>query len=238
MYFRKNSNRCIEYWLERGFTEEEARRIISKRSSFYSSYEQQLINYNGNEELASKRFEEIRKSKTLRGNRNGQWGKPAPKQSGRGISGYYDGIYFRSLYEYFWIREQKQNGVNFISNDVSKNKFQNKIVIPYIDENGNKRNYIPDFIVEETIIVEIKNKYSQQTENSKRKFEAAKKFVRNSDIFEQFIVLDENDIHFDKEAAINDFISGKLIIDEGKLARFLKIFNLSYQIDGRNSGEN
>ena len=114
-------------------------------------------------------------SERFSGENNPMFGKPSPKGSGNGWSGWYKNFYFRSLLELsFLIREQREL------------KSAESIKIPYIDFDGTARTYHPDFICENTLI-EIKPKKLLGTATNKLKFEAGKKFCENNDF--QFKIL-------------------------------------------------
>lgn len=89
-------------------------------------------------------------SKKSSGKNNPMFGKPSPNGSGNGWSGYYNNYYFRSLLE-----------LSFIINVAERFKFDLKsaesIKIRYAVD-GRDRNYIPDFIINNKYLVEIKPK--------------------------------------------------------------------------------
>ena len=146
---------------------------------------------------------------------NAQFGKPAPKGSGQGISGYYKGHYFRSSFELRFIINSIKNNVKFIDNDVKKSKLEEKIVIPY-EVNGRYKNYIPDYQVGNTVI-EVKPSSLVHEKINQIKFEAAKKYCKKHD--KKFIILTEKDI---PKCNLND---PNIIIDSGKIDRFNRLKN-------------
>lgn len=89
-------------------------------------------------------------SKNSSGKNNPMFGKPSPSGSGNGWSGYYNNYYFRSLLE-----------LSFIINMAERFNFELKsaevIRIKY-SINGRDRNYIPDFIVNDKYLIEVKPK--------------------------------------------------------------------------------
>jgi len=156
------------------------------------------------------------KKKGSVGNKNPQWGLPAPKGSGCGFSGYYKGEYFRSILEYRYLKHFEENDISYISNDVSADKHESiKVVIPYIDSVGKQRNYIPDFLIGNTI-VEVKPKALIKL--NIEKFESANRYIRDDSHYDKFEIYTENEVEvYD---VLDDIKKGNVIIDKGKLDRF------------------
>lgn len=126
---------------------------------------------------------EMRKklSKALSGEKNPMYGKPSPQGSGNGWSGWYKGFYFRSILE-----------LSFLKVNLNENlKSAEYIKIPYIDYNGVKRNYLPDFILNDKELIEIKPLSLINSLENKLKFEAAKKYCEENNLI--FKVFTEND---------------------------------------------
>jgi hypothetical protein len=96
-------------------------------------------------------------SKKTSGKNNPMFGKPSPTGSGNGWSGYYSNYYFRSLLE-----------LSFIINIAERFKLDLKsaesIRIRYLN-NDKDRNYIPDFIVNDKYLIEIKPKQLINSQN-------------------------------------------------------------------------
>lgn len=111
------------------------------------------------------------------GENNPMFGKPAPKGSGNGWSGWYEGFFFRSLMELSFIIDN----LDKISTAESK-----KYKIEY-ELNGVKRNYFPDFIIENKII-EIKPQKLWKTLENSVKFEKAKIWANENGY--EFLILD------------------------------------------------
>jgi hypothetical protein len=89
-------------------------------------------------------------SKNSSGKNNPMYGKLSPNGSGNGWSGYYNNYYFRSLLELsFIINTAERFNLNL--------KSAESIRIKYMI-NGRDRNYIPDFIVNDKYLIEIKPK--------------------------------------------------------------------------------
>ena len=179
---RERSHRCIEYWLKRGFNYEDAKLKVKS------------VNDNSSLEYFTNKFGKVdgylkyKQNCELHANfgeSNPQYGKSSPYGSGNGISGYYKYYYFRSLYEYFAIKKFENDLIQFKPNDVSIHKDSNKVVISY-NYKGTLRKYIPDFIIHENEIVEIKPKYQLKNELTKHKIEAANLFVKKSNFFKNY----------------------------------------------------
>jgi hypothetical protein len=85
-----------------------------------------------------------------------------------------------------------------------------------------KRNYIPDFILNESIIVEVKNKNNQSEKAQKYKEDGVKIFMNENPKFKEYVIMDETNIPMDDEILYDDYIKGNLIIDSGKKDKFLR----------------
>ena len=97
---------------------------------------------------------------------NPMYGKPSPKKSGNGWSGWYKNFYFRSLLELsYLINTIERFDLKWESGEQSKYKIEYEL-------NGRKRNYFPDFIINSKYIIECKPKKLWNTEVNliKRKF--------------------------------------------------------------------
>jgi hypothetical protein len=105
------------------------------------------------------------------GEKNNMYGKPSPQGSGNGWSGWYKGWFFRSLKELSYMIYVIER-FNLKWESAEKKKFK----IDYIDYTGNKRTYHPDFLIENKYLVEIKPKCLWNSDNVKRKAEAAIEF--------------------------------------------------------------
>lgn len=116
---------------------------------------------------------QIRKrlSSLTSGSNNPMFGRPSPKGSGNGISGWYNEWYFRSLHELsFMIKIIERFKFNWISGET--------VPIKYIDFLGKERTYFPDFIINEKYMVEIKPKRLHKSDEVIRKSEAATQFCK------------------------------------------------------------
>lgn len=120
---------------------------------------------------------ELRKhySETRKGENNNMYGKPSPSGSGNGWSGWYKDWYFRSLKELsYMIYVIERFNLKWETAENSKYK------IEYFDHKENKRTYHPDFLINDKFLVEIKPKRLWNSDNVKRKKEAALKFCKEN----------------------------------------------------------
>jgi hypothetical protein len=217
---KKRSSWVLDFWMDRGFSIEESSDIIKKNCQ--NSSLENLIDKHG-EEIGRKKYQDINAKKARFGEDNGQFGKPAPLMSGRGISGKYKNYYFRSLTEYFAIKKFERENVKFICNDVSVFDIPCKITIKYADVTGKERNYIPDFIINDEIIVEVKNEYTKKSNESEMKRLAARQFInQETNQYKDYLIYTEKDLAIDYSMCVDDYISGNFVIDEKKIQRFFK----------------
>jgi len=120
--------------------------------------------------FGKKKANEIKLKVGCSGIKNGMYGKPSPQGSGNGWCGWYNEFYFRSLLELSYLKYLFDNNIKFRTAETQEFK------IEYVDWNGKKRNYFPDFYLEATKeIVEVKPKKLVNSKQNKSKFDAAKK---------------------------------------------------------------
>lgn len=118
-------------------------------------------------EERGKHLRKIRSERTS-GKNNPMYGKPSPKGSGNGWSGWYKGWFFRSLMELsYMINVIERFNLKWKSAETKKYK------IEYKDRKGNDRTYHPDFIINEKFLIEIKPKSLHNSELVQLKKEAA-----------------------------------------------------------------
>jgi hypothetical protein len=82
------------------------------------------------------------------GKNNPMYGKPSPQGSGNGWSGWYNGVFFRSLKELTYMVGLDKDGMKW---EPAAN-----IKIGYLNWDGAERTYQPDFLVNDKYLVEIK----------------------------------------------------------------------------------
>jgi hypothetical protein len=110
--------------------------------------------------------EEIKKkiSKASSGKNNGMYGKPTPRGSGNGWSGWYKNRYFRSLLELSYMFYLDKNNIKFESAECEK--FRIKYEIDNVE-----RTYVPDFyLIDFDKIIEIKPQKLINSKLNKIKF--------------------------------------------------------------------
>jgi hypothetical protein len=90
-------------------------------------------------------------SKTMSGEGNPMFGRPAPLASGGGVKGWYGTHFFRSLRELSYMLELDSNGNKWKSAETAEYKIS--YVNPYT---GNAATYHPDFIVNDVRMIECK----------------------------------------------------------------------------------
>ena len=104
------------------------------------------------------------------------FGKPAPKNSGNGICGWYKGWFFRSILELsYMIFVIERFNLEWKSAENSEFKVEYTI-------DGVNRNYFPDFVVGNKYVVECKPKKLWTTNSNLTKFECAEKFYKEKNL--------------------------------------------------------
>jgi len=149
---------------------EQARIQLAKVTNSRPLYDIWLEKYGKDE--ADRKLIEIKKkhAKNNSGVSNPMFGKPSPQGSGNGWSGWYKGWYFRSIRELsYMIKVLEANQLEWKTPD-------NSFKIPYTDYAGQTRTYFPDFIVNNTKLIEIKPVRLHNTPKVLAKKEAAEKF--------------------------------------------------------------
>jgi hypothetical protein len=152
--------------------QKEALRNGSNRKPIYECW---LKKYG--KDIADKKLIEFKEkqSKNNSGKNNNMYGKPSPQGSGNGWSGWYHGVYFRSLIELSYMVD-----FLFVTGCVWESAENSKFSIQYIDELGKVRNYFPDYFVNNKFIVEIKPKRLHNSKNVLLKAEAAIAFCKEN----------------------------------------------------------
>lgn len=136
-------------------------------------------------------------SEKNKGENNPMYGKPSPMGSGNGWSGWYKGVYFRSLLELSYMKYLDDNNISYINGETLK--------IPYMID-GVCRTYRPDFIVGDNII-EIKPYTLINTVSNKLKFDSARELYKD-----KFIILTERDINKLGFYDINKMVNEKVVV--------------------------
>lgn len=177
---RRLSHRCWEYWVDKGYTKEEALlQIENQQLKWARDYYDNITP------------EQLEKHKNF-GEKNGMYGKPSPQGSGNGWSGWYNGLYFRSLHE-----------LNYIVNILERFNFNYKTAeckeytINYIDFNNHEKTYRPDFIVNDRYLIEIKPRKLWNSESVKLKTTAGINFCNKNNLIYKLVdvgVIDTNQL--------------------------------------------
>lgn len=144
-------------------------------------------------------------SKLNSGSGNPMFGKPAPKKSGNGISGWYGNVYFRSLLELSYMMHLDSLSIKYISCESEKYRFEYEI-------DGIKRNYFPDFFIPSTNeYIEVKPSQMLSNEIVIAKAKAVQALGH------KFTFMTQKDIMKIKKDELMSLIStGKVTIDKGK----------------------
>lgn len=208
---RDQSVRCLEYWLKKGFTEEQGREKL--REVCDTSLKKMKEKY-GKEEGKRRHKEKLEKlSNSLSGKNNPMFGKDSPNKTGSGFSGWYKSYYIRSSYEFFAIKKlERENRIFTVNNN---NKFK-------IELNNNK-SYYPDILLpNERKIIEIKPKFrlhwaDTQLKKSLTEEKLKSNYIRN---YDQYEIWTEDEILFDYKELKKDYIEGNFRIDKNKKNRF------------------
>jgi hypothetical protein len=128
---------------------EKSRHTGEKSGMFGRTVKSIWVTKYGQEE-ADRRHANWRASVGRSGTANAQYGKPAPKLSGRGIKGWLNGLFFRSLLEMQYIYYRISNGDTIIGAETGEFR------VAYTTDDGKQKTYHPDFLVNNTLIIEIK----------------------------------------------------------------------------------
>ena len=131
------------------------------------------------------------------GDNNPMFGKPAPKLSGKGVKGYYKGVFFRSLLELVCMK-------HFESIGISMEEMQHECLrIPYIGFNKQKRTYVPDILIERLkLLVEVKPVKLVNSKTNRMKFEAADKYCLDNNL--TFLIFTEDSTTITRDMVVND----------------------------------
>lgn len=177
---RMIENRDYSVYKTENFRQKISEKTKGKNNPMYgkSFYDVWVKKYG--EDIANTRMSNYKKlqSKLNSGENNSMYGKPAPINSGNGICGWYKGWFFRSLLELsYMINIIEKYNMSWESGESEKYKIQYEI-------NNIKKNYYPDFIINNKYVVECKPKKLWSTAINKTKFEYAKIFcLKNNLVF-------------------------------------------------------
>lgn len=159
----------------------------------------------------------------MKGKDNPQYGKSPSPFAGRGISGHFNGKYFRSSLELLYLIYWYVNDVEIITAETKRFR------VEYIGTDENKHTYTPDFyLCEQNILVELKPEKLQTNKEVIIKFSALKK--HHPDIECEMRGFKEIDI-FIRNIIENDQI------EDYKQSGLLKLTDKQYERLKRNYGD-
>jgi len=132
----------------------------------------------------------IKLSKAFSGENNPMFGKPSPKESGNGWSGWYKEWFFRSIRELSYVVNViEKQGLKWRSAETQEFAIRYTI-------NGKPRTYFPDFLVDDKNIVECKPARIMDSDIVKAKTQAAQKFCKNNSLL--YTIVDPDIMSYDK----------------------------------------
>lgn len=213
--FNQFSRFCPEYWLKMGLSLEDAK-IKAKETNDETNNREYLKTL-----YSSEQIKDMDKKKSLPGKRNGMFGRVPSRGTGMGISGFYKNYYFRSSYEYFWIKEMEFLNLEFIQLDDginSKMKIQ-------ISEN---KTYTADFFIPSTrTMIDIKNDYGIKKIESLKS--AIQSYCLSHDI--HYETIHKNEIKIDWNMMNDDICSGAVVLDKNKQEKYKRALNANSSIN-------
>lgn len=123
-----------------------------------------------------------RLSKSMSGEGNPMFGRPAPLAAGGGVKGWYGTHFFRSLRELAYMLQLDREGKSWKTGETVES------IITYVNPyTGKLGTYRPDFIVDDTRMVECKPKNLQGTVMVKTKAQAAREFCAQRGMTYEFV---------------------------------------------------
>ncbi len=162
------------------FSTEKYRQIMSaassgERNGMYGKSVYQVWVAKHGQDQADKLMEEFKRKQRLNssGEKNPMFGRPSPQGSGNGWSGWYQGWFFRSLKELSYVINVLE-----VAGDLWEGAESLGIKIPYTNQQGQSRNYMPDFLVNNNILVEVKPAKLRSSVTVRLKESAAREYVK------------------------------------------------------------
>ena len=156
-----------------------------------------------------------RRSENSRGEKNPRYGKPSPIGQGNGWTGWYNGVLFASILELSFMIHCDKTGIKF---EAISNKKKFKVQYEFL---GSKRNYFPDFLINEDTIIEVKPKHLVDSQQNAAKIQAA----RNH--FSKFEVRTEEDFQKLKTSDIIElYKSGSIKFIDRYETKFKERYNI------------
>ena len=209
----RNCNRDKSFFQSADYKKKQSLGSSGKNNPMYGKtvYQVWLEKY-GKEKADLLKIDWLKKQKiNSTGEKNPMYGKSTPQGSGNGWSGWYKSWYFRSLKELSYV-------VNVL--EVNKDEWEcaGNIKIPYINWDGVNRTYTPDFLVNKTLLIEIKPKRLTNSVSVVLKKEAAEIFCKNNNWF--YEIIDPPEISMEQV---------KKLYDE-KLIKYIKRYEDKYKL--------
>lgn len=157
----------------------------------------------------------IANNRDFNGEKNPMFGKSPGKGAGIGIGGHYKGWYFRSLYELVYM-------INVIERFKLPWENGESLRIKYWDnETKRNRTYVPDFIINDKYIVEIKPQPLWEQKTIIQKANAAKDLAKNNGMIYKMI----DPVHsFKSQQLVKLYEEGKITLDKKSHHKFEKRF--------------
>lgn len=151
------------------------------------------------------------------GENNPMYGKPSPNGVGYGWQGWYKGWRFRSLLELsFMINVIERFKFNWESAE-----FNSNIKIYYTGINGNKRTYMPDFLLNNKYLIEVKPLWLQKSRDTLLKADAARLFCLNNNL--RYKILDPGKLN---DNQLTELYNNNLIKFD---VRYEQLYKLKYE---------
>lgn len=191
-----------------------------KRKDFKGFYEKWIEKYGI--EQANLKLVDFKKKLSIAfsGKNNPMFGKPPPSSNKGNVgswSGWYKNWFFRSFLELsFAINVLEKNNIKWESGESINYK------IPYLDIDGKQRNYFPDFIINDSILVEIKPKRLHGSPKVKSKKTAAEIYCKNNNLTYQ--ILEPNVLS--KKETLSLYYNKEIILTKNSEKYFKKYFKL------------
>jgi hypothetical protein len=163
-------------------------------------------------EEANKKLLEFRKKQSINssGENNPMYNKSSPQGSGNGWKGWYKGWHFRSLRELsYMIMVIEKNNYKW------ENAEKRKYTIKYISYDNRKRTYRADFIVNNTIMVEIKPKRLHTSPLVLIKKKAGEEFCNKNGLKYELV-----DCEIPYKLIVDMYKNGMIILEERYKERF------------------
>lgn len=151
-----------------------------------------------------------------KGARSNSFGKPTSPKSGYGWCGWYKNIIFRSLYELEYM-------VNNLKDRQWVSAESLEFMIPYINKDGIKRNYFPDFFVDGKYLIEIKPEHKMNDPDVLAKKNAAEQWCFDRNF--EYIMIDCGPIN--KKQLIELYNSGEIKFSDKYDKKYKKENNIN-----------